>query len=108
MYVLCGNRNHINFVQMFHPLNLVKSTTSLHCFCCVHFRSLHEELRSVEESRRHQIHLFKKQEDDCSMQLGERRVMDGLCQDLSRRKEAISVEIRVNPCCSVHIGECVL
>ena len=66
-------------------------------FVCVYVfaRSLHEEMRSLEESRRQQIHQLKKQEEDCHMQRGEKRVMGGLRQDLSMKKESISTEIWV-------------
>ena len=58
-------------------------------------RSRHEEMRSLEESRRQQIHQLKKQEEDCCMQRGEKRVMEGLRQDLSMKKESISADIWV-------------
>ena len=66
-------------------------------FVCVYVfvRSLHEEMRSLEESRRQQIHQLKKQEEHCHMQRGEKRVMEGLRQDLIMKKDSTSTEIRV-------------
>ena len=68
--------------------------------CCLCFRSLQEELRSVEESKRQQIYLLKKQEEDCSMYFREKRAMEGRCRDLSKQKETISTETRVSLSCS--------
>ena len=76
--------------------------TPLPCVCCVCFRSLQEELRSVEENKRQQIHLLQKQEEDCSKYFREKRAMEGRCRDLSKQKETISTETRVSLSCSAH------
>ena len=59
-------------------------------------------MQGLEDNKRHQIHLLKKQEEDCSMLRGERRAIDGHCRDLSKRKESISAEIRVSESCSIY------